>query len=222
MPISRRRPPLPLRTSREPRPWLTAYVELPVGPMSCVIDGPIRGRPWSSAAVRSGLHRCYRTRPAVDPSWNAASALLGWTTSIPSRVLLCTKSRRATGARRRNRFGRDTVIHAHARCAPGFAGEGACSAQRDTGANWQARPPGAARLSATARPGTWPWLANDVSQIDRRGARRAGGTPGSPLGTGVVYPALQVIADEPERTFGSADADRGDAACLGGIVEPRS
>jgi hypothetical protein len=27
------------------QPWLTARVELPVGPMFCVIDGPTRGRP---------------------------------------------------------------------------------------------------------------------------------------------------------------------------------
>jgi site-specific recombinase XerD len=39
------------------RPWLTARVELPVGPMFCVIEGPTRGRPWSSAAVRSELRR---------------------------------------------------------------------------------------------------------------------------------------------------------------------
>ncbi len=39
------------------RPWLTARLELPVGPMFCVIDGPTRGRPWSSAAVRSELRR---------------------------------------------------------------------------------------------------------------------------------------------------------------------
>jgi site-specific recombinase XerD len=39
------------------RPWLTARVELPVGPLFCVIDGPTRGRPWSSAAVRSELRR---------------------------------------------------------------------------------------------------------------------------------------------------------------------
>jgi site-specific recombinase XerD len=39
------------------RPWLTARVSLPVGPMFCVIDGPTRGRPWSSAAVRSELRR---------------------------------------------------------------------------------------------------------------------------------------------------------------------
>jgi integrase len=37
----------------ELRPWLRARVELPVGPLSCVIDGPTRGRPWSGAAVRT-------------------------------------------------------------------------------------------------------------------------------------------------------------------------
>ena len=39
------------------RPWLAARLELPVGPLFCVIDGPTRGRPWSSAAVRVELHR---------------------------------------------------------------------------------------------------------------------------------------------------------------------
>ena len=39
------------------RPWLAARVELPVGPLFCVIDGPTRGRPWSSAAVRVELRR---------------------------------------------------------------------------------------------------------------------------------------------------------------------
>jgi site-specific recombinase XerD len=39
------------------RPWLAARVELPVGPLFCVIDGPARGRPRSSAAVRSELRR---------------------------------------------------------------------------------------------------------------------------------------------------------------------
>ena len=38
-------------------PWLAARVELPVGPLFCIIDGPTRGRPWSSAAVRSELRR---------------------------------------------------------------------------------------------------------------------------------------------------------------------
>ena len=39
------------------RPWLAVRSELPVGPMLCVIDGPTRGRGWSSAAVRLELHR---------------------------------------------------------------------------------------------------------------------------------------------------------------------
>jgi site-specific recombinase XerD len=32
--------------------WLAARVALPIGPLFCVIDGPTRGRPWSSAKVR--------------------------------------------------------------------------------------------------------------------------------------------------------------------------
>ena len=39
------------------RPWLAARVELPVGPLFCVIDGPTRGRPWSSANVRVEFRR---------------------------------------------------------------------------------------------------------------------------------------------------------------------
>jgi site-specific recombinase XerD len=39
------------------RPWLAARVELPVGPLFRVIDGPTRGRPWSSANVRVGFRR---------------------------------------------------------------------------------------------------------------------------------------------------------------------
>jgi site-specific recombinase XerD len=39
------------------RPWLAARVELPVGPLFCIIDGPTRGRPWSGAAVRTEFRR---------------------------------------------------------------------------------------------------------------------------------------------------------------------
>jgi integrase len=45
------------------RPWLKARVELPVGPLFCIIDGPTRGRPWSGAAVRR-----------QEPAWAAAGA----------------------------------------------------------------------------------------------------------------------------------------------------
>ena len=39
------------------RPWLAARVELPVGPLFCVVDGPTRGRPWSSANARVEFRR---------------------------------------------------------------------------------------------------------------------------------------------------------------------
>jgi site-specific recombinase XerD len=39
------------------RPWLAARVELPVGPLFCIIDGPTRGRSWSTAGVRVEFRR---------------------------------------------------------------------------------------------------------------------------------------------------------------------
>jgi integrase len=38
-------------------PWLEARLELPVGPLFCIIDGPTRGRSWSSAGVRVEFRR---------------------------------------------------------------------------------------------------------------------------------------------------------------------
>lgn len=35
--------------------WLAHRVELPVGPLFCIIDGPTRGRAWPSTAVRGEL-----------------------------------------------------------------------------------------------------------------------------------------------------------------------
>jgi hypothetical protein len=51
----------------ELRPWLDARTELPVGRLFCIIDGPTRGRPWSSGAVRTEFRRvaaraCVRRR----------------------------------------------------------------------------------------------------------------------------------------------------------------
>jgi len=40
-------------------PWLQARVELPVGPLFCVVNGATRGRPWAAAA-RSELRRVAR------------------------------------------------------------------------------------------------------------------------------------------------------------------
>jgi site-specific recombinase XerD len=39
------------------RPWLDARVELSVGPLFCIIDGPTRGRSWSTASVRAEFRR---------------------------------------------------------------------------------------------------------------------------------------------------------------------
>lgn len=39
------------------RPWLDYRVELPVGPLFCVIDGLTVGAPWSASAVRSQMRR---------------------------------------------------------------------------------------------------------------------------------------------------------------------
>ncbi len=36
-------------------PWLADRVELPLGPLFCVIDGPTRGRAWSASAARLEL-----------------------------------------------------------------------------------------------------------------------------------------------------------------------
>jgi hypothetical protein len=41
-------------------PWLEARVELPVGPLFCVVNGPTRGRPWSAAAARTELRQVSR------------------------------------------------------------------------------------------------------------------------------------------------------------------
>jgi len=38
-------------------PWVADRVQLPVGPLFCVIDGPTRGRAWSASAARSELHQ---------------------------------------------------------------------------------------------------------------------------------------------------------------------
>ena len=36
-------------------PWVAGRVQLPVGPLFCVIDGPTRGRAWSASAARVEL-----------------------------------------------------------------------------------------------------------------------------------------------------------------------
>lgn len=38
-------------------PWTVDRLDLPIGPLFCVIDGPTRGRAWSASAVRAELRR---------------------------------------------------------------------------------------------------------------------------------------------------------------------
>jgi integrase len=38
-------------------PWLAERLQLPAGPLLCVIDGPTRDRSWSAAAVRTEFRR---------------------------------------------------------------------------------------------------------------------------------------------------------------------
>ncbi len=39
------------------RPWLEQRVELPVGPLFCVVKGPTAGQPWSAPSVRTQFRR---------------------------------------------------------------------------------------------------------------------------------------------------------------------
>jgi integrase len=39
------------------RPWLAYRVQIPVGPLFCVIDGRTRGRPLTATSVRQQLRR---------------------------------------------------------------------------------------------------------------------------------------------------------------------
>ncbi len=39
------------------RPWLENRVELPVGPLFCVVKGPTAGQPWSAPSVRTQFRR---------------------------------------------------------------------------------------------------------------------------------------------------------------------
>jgi site-specific recombinase XerC len=62
-------------------PWVAARSELPIGPLFCVIDGPTRGRAWSSAAVRLSF-TAWLSRPVcaggLRRTSSATRTLLSW------------------------------------------------------------------------------------------------------------------------------------------------
>ncbi len=55
-------------------PWLAARLDLPVGPLFCIIDGPTRGRSWSSAGVRSSFAASLPRRTSGDASLRTSYA----------------------------------------------------------------------------------------------------------------------------------------------------
>jgi integrase len=60
-------------------PWLEARVELPVGPLFCVVNGATRGRPWAAAAAP------LRAAPRRPRGWRAATLRAAPTPPRPRR-----------------------------------------------------------------------------------------------------------------------------------------
>jgi len=44
--------------------WTQHRVQLPIGPLFCILAGPTRGRGWSATAARAELRRLERPRPS--------------------------------------------------------------------------------------------------------------------------------------------------------------
>jgi hypothetical protein len=55
-------------------PWLQARVQLPVGPLFCVVTGPTRGRPWAAAAARTSCGAWVGRPACADASRPSAAA----------------------------------------------------------------------------------------------------------------------------------------------------
>ena len=76
------------------RPWLTARLALPVGPLFCITVGPTRGRSWSGAAVRTEL---WRSRSALAKRTSGSDGRDEW--SRPERACAGTIARRSLSRR---------------------------------------------------------------------------------------------------------------------------
>ena len=75
--------------SEQLSPWLGDRAELPIGPLFCIIDGPTRGRSWSSAGAG-------RVPPACRPGRCAAALCAAPAAPRPRRR---TRSRRRVAQR---------------------------------------------------------------------------------------------------------------------------
>ncbi len=72
-------------------PWLGDRIELPVGPLFCIIDGPTRGRSWSSAGVRVEFRRL-AARAGVRRRLRRISCATLTPLSSPARACRSTSS----------------------------------------------------------------------------------------------------------------------------------
>ena len=73
------------------RPWLAARVELPIGPLFCVIDGPTCGRPWSSANARVEFRRL-AAQAGIRPASRRTSCATPTPSSSHARAYRSTRS----------------------------------------------------------------------------------------------------------------------------------
>ena len=79
------------------QPWLQVRVELPVGPLLCIVNGPTRGRPWTAGAARSNCD--------ASPARPGCAALR----AAPA----APRARRRNGPRRRAADRHPTPARAH-------------------------------------------------------------------------------------------------------------
>jgi integrase len=102
-------------------PWLESRVELPVGPLFCIIDGPTRGRSWSSAGVlefrRLAAHAGVRRRFAPHQLRYAHAVELA-REGVPLNVIQRQFGHANLGTTSIYLQGIDTVATVHARRAP--------------------------------------------------------------------------------------------------------
>ena len=79
-------------------PWVACRVELPVGALFCVIDGPTRGRPWSATAARDELRR-YAAAAGVRRRFAHISSAMLTLLSSRGRACRCRSSSANSGIR---------------------------------------------------------------------------------------------------------------------------
>ncbi len=66
-------------------PWLQAQVELPVGPLFCVVNGATRGRPWAAAAAAASC-AASPARPVCGDALRRTNSATRTPSRWPARV----------------------------------------------------------------------------------------------------------------------------------------